>query len=145
MPAKRKRSPSKTKKAPSQMPAKRSSSKAKKEPSRPTFEAMTSSHMNELNKPFWNKQRNQLRAKCQRIVLREEVKAGLRKPRIPRPSGFLYFSAQKRAEVLAAHPRWPVTEVAKELGKEWHSLSASQKEGWQTGANTAARDARLSK
>lgn len=44
---------------------------------------------------------------------------------------FIAFSKKHRAEVVAAHPTWKVTQVAKELGKRWRALPLSERKKYQ--------------
>lgn len=53
-----------------------------------------------------------------------------RKPKKAR-SAFLLFSNSERPSVKESHPDFSFSETAKELGRRWKSLSASQKKPWE--------------
>lgn len=52
--------------------------------------------------------------------------------RIKRPlSAFMLFSQAQRGEIKKKHPDYKVSDVAKELGRMWGTMSAGQKEKYQ--------------
>jgi hypothetical protein len=49
-------------------------------------------------------------------------------------SAYFLFSAAERAKIKEAHPDFGVTEIAKELGKRWKTISAADKKPFETKA-----------
>jgi hypothetical protein len=43
----------------------------------------------------------------------------------------LFFSRDKRAEVVGANPGLKVTDVARKLGEMWKSMTEEEKAPWQ--------------
>jgi len=42
-------------------------------------------------------------------------------------SGYFQFMQEERSNIVKQHPNFAVTDVAKEAGKRWRSLSAAEK------------------
>ena len=42
-------------------------------------------------------------------------------------SGYFKFMQQERSNIVKQHPKFAVTDVAKEAGKRWRALSAAEK------------------
>jgi HMG (high mobility group) box len=42
-------------------------------------------------------------------------------------SGYFKFMQEERSNIVKQHPKFAVTDVAKEAGKRWRSLSAAEK------------------
>jgi hypothetical protein len=42
-------------------------------------------------------------------------------------SSYILFTGDCRASITRAHPEWPVSEVAKEMGVRWKALSAEER------------------
>lgn len=38
-------------------------------------------------------------------------------------TSFIFFSSEKRPQLIKEHPEWKFTEVGKELGRLWSTLS----------------------
>ena len=51
-------------------------------------------------------------------------------------TSFLYFSKDKRAEILAEHPGLPLPEVSKKLGELWKAATAEDKVQYEDLAKT---------
>uniref|UniRef100_A0A7E4ZUT0 HMG box domain-containing protein n=1 Tax=Panagrellus redivivus TaxID=6233 RepID=A0A7E4ZUT0_PANRE len=50
-------------------------------------------------------------------------------------SAFFFFSNERRQEVQSQHPEWKVSEVAKELGREWKAFTDEQKKVYEDKAS----------
>jgi len=57
-------------------------------------------------------------------------------PKKPK-NAFLFFSDAKRADIRSAHPDYKITDVSRELGSLWKSMSAAQRAPFEKQAQAA--------
>ena len=54
---------------------------------------------------------------------------------VKRPSSaYMHFCKAERSSIAKAHPDWKVTDIGRELGKRWRSMSEADKKQYEAAA-----------